>query len=88
MSVTVFTTGPSCHLCRVTKVHMQRRGIDFVEVRLDENPVLAEKIRELGFVAAPVVLVDDEDCWEGYSSDRIDALAVDLAQSEDLAVSA
>lgn len=78
MSVTVFTTGPSCHLCRVTKVHLKRRGIDFDEVRLDENPALAEKVRELGFTTAPVVLIDDEDCWEGYSSDRIDELAAEL----------
>lgn len=81
MSVTVFTTGPSCHLCRVTKVHLKRRGIPFEEVRLDENPVLAEKVRELGFVTAPVVLVDEEDVWDGYSSDRIDALAADLAET-------
>lgn len=78
MSVTVFTTGPSCHLCRVTKVHLKRRGIDFDEVRLDENPDLAERVRELGFTTAPVVLIDDEDCWEGYSSDRIDELAAEL----------
>lgn len=79
MSVTVFTTGPSCHLCRVTKVHMKRRGIDFDEVRLDENPALAERVRELGFTTAPVVLVDDEDVWEGYSSESIDALAAELS---------
>lgn len=77
-SVTVFTTGPSCHLCRVTKVHMKRRGIEFDEVRLDESPTLADKIRDLGFTTAPVVLVGEDDVWEGYSCDRIDALAAEL----------
>lgn len=81
-SVTVFTTGPSCHLCRVTKVHLKRRGIEFEEVRLDEKPDLAEKVRELGFVTAPVVLVDEDEVWDGYSSDRIDALAAEMASSD------
>lgn len=78
-AVTVFTTGPSCQMCRVTKTHMTKRGIDFEEVRLDENPYLAEKVRELGFTTAPVVLIGDEDVWDGYSSDRIDALAAEFA---------
>lgn len=81
MTVTVFTTGPRCQMCRVTKMHMTSLGIPFEEVRLDEHPELAEKVRELGFMTAPVVLVDDEDVWEGYSSERIDALAAQLTVS-------
>lgn len=79
MSITVFTTGPSCQLCRTTKMHLTKRGIAFEEVRLDENPSLAEMVRELGFTTAPVVLVDDEDVWDGYRSEAIDALAAELA---------
>lgn len=81
MSVTVFTTGPGCHLCLTTKIHMKRRGIEFEEVRLDQNPDLADKVRELGFITAPVVLVDDDDVWEGYSSDHIDALAAEVSET-------
>lgn len=82
MSVTVFTTGPGCHLCLTTKIHMKRRGIAFDEVRLDQNPVLADKVRELGFVTAPVVLIDDlDEVWEGYSSDSIDELAAEVCET-------
>lgn len=77
-SVTVFTTGPTCQMCRTTKLHMKRKGIDFEEVRLDETPGLADKVRELGFTMAPVVLVDDEDVWDGYRSDAIDQLAREI----------
>lgn len=79
MSITVFTTGPSCQLCRVTKMHLKRAGIDFEEVRLDEDPVLAEKVRELGFVTAPVVLVGEEDVWDGYRAEAIEQLALELS---------
>lgn len=78
MTVTVFTTGPACHLCHTTKFHLKRRGVPFEEVRLDQRPELAEKVRELGFTTAPVVLVDDDDVWDGYSSDRIDDLAREI----------
>lgn len=78
MTVTVFTTGPTCQMCRMTKIHMKRKGIDFEEVRLDEVPEVAEKVRELGFTMAPVVLVNDEDVWDGYRSDAIDQLAREI----------
>jgi glutaredoxin len=61
---------------------MKRRGIPFDEVRLDLNPELADKVRELGFVTAPVVLVDElDEVWEGYSSDSIDALAAEVSET-------
>lgn len=78
MTVTVFTTGPACQMCRMTKLHMKRKGISFEEVRLDEAPDLADKVRELGFTMAPVVLVNDEDVWDGYRSDAIDQLAREI----------
>lgn len=77
-AVTVFTTGPACQMCRTTKIHLRKRGIVFDEVRLDENPELADKVRELGFTMAPVVLVNDEDVWDGYRSDAIDQLANEI----------
>lgn len=79
MAVTVFTTGPTCQMCRVTKIHLKNKGIDFEEVRLDEHPDLAEKVRELGFTTAPVVLVDEDDVWDGYRSEAIDELAADMS---------
>ena len=79
MTVTVFTTGPGCHLCYTTKIHLKRRGIQFDEVRLDENPDLAEVVRELGFTTALVVLIDEDDVWAGYRADAIDALASEMS---------
>lgn len=78
-AITVFTTGPTCQMCRTTKLHMKRKGIDFEEVRLDENPDLADAVRGLGFTMAPVVLVNDEDVWDGYRSDAIDQLAQEIS---------
>lgn len=79
MVVTVFTTGPGCHLCLVTKTHLKKRGVQFEEVRIDQNPDLADLLKALGYLTAPVVLVDEDDVWQGYSGDSIDELAKDLA---------
>lgn len=78
MTVTVFTTGPACQMCRITKMQMKRKGIAFEEVRLDEHPELADVVKELGFTQAPVVLVNDEDVWEGFRSEAIDQLAWEM----------
>jgi glutaredoxin-like protein NrdH len=68
-------------MCLTTKIHLKKRGINFEEVRLDENPELADLVRELGFTTAPVVLIDEDDVWDGYRSDAIDELAEGLVTS-------
>lgn len=71
MGVTVFTTGPGCHLCLVTKKHLERRGVEFEEIRIDQHPEWADRLKAMGYETAPVVLVDEDDVWQGYSSDSL-----------------
>lgn len=71
MSVTVFTTA-SCPQCLVTKRHLKDRNVEFEEIRIDQNPDWADRLKGMGFMAAPVVLVEDDDVWSGYSSDSIE----------------
>ncbi|MDN4521389.1 glutaredoxin domain-containing protein [Mycolicibacterium austroafricanum] len=74
--VTVYTNGPSCMACTQTKRHLDRRGIAYTELPLDEGNTAAAI--ELGFTTAPVVCVSIdgvESSWAGYRPDRIDAIA-------------
>lgn len=71
MTVTLFTTVP-CYKCLVTKKHLQTRGVEFEEIRIDEAPEWGERLKAMGYETAPVVLVGDEDVWEGYSSESIE----------------
>ena len=76
--VTVYTAGPSCQACAMTKRHLDRRGIPFTEVPIDGDEHIIEAINELGFTTAPVVCASTpggELSWDGYRPDRIDALA-------------
>lgn len=75
--VTVYTSGPSCMQCRMTKRHLEGRGIPFSEVAIDSDDNILAAITELGFTTAPVVCASTwkgEESWDGYRPDRIDAL--------------
>lgn len=82
MTVTVYTSGPSCQACVMTKRHMDRRGIAYTEVAIDSDDGILAAAEELGLKAAPIVCAatpDGERYWDGYRPDRIDALVGDAA---------
>lgn len=78
MTVTVYTTGPGCMACTLTKRHLERRGIPYAEIRIDSDDNILAAINELDLTTAPVVCAstsNGEQYWDGYRPDRIDALA-------------
>lgn len=73
MSVIVYTQ-PACVQCTSTKRHLEKRGIAYEELPMDDD-VLAQA-KAAGITAAPVVLVEGRAVWGGYRPDAIDRLAV------------
>lgn len=77
--ITVYTTGPSCQKCRMTKRMLDTKGVPYVEVDITENPdARAYVTGDLGYSVAPVVVVDDEDHWSDLRPDHIDRIAARL----------
>lgn len=77
ITVTVYTSGPSCMACVQTKRHLDRRGIAYTEVAIGSDDGITAAAQELGLSTAPVVCAstaDGEQYWDGYRPDRIDAL--------------
>ncbi|WP_373202630.1 glutaredoxin domain-containing protein [Mycobacterium marinum] len=78
--VTVYTRNhPKCMACEATKRRLNRRGIAFSEVDIDDDPNISEALTYLGLASLPVVLAETstgERCWSGFRPDKIDALAV------------
>jgi len=79
--VTVYTSGPGCKACTLTKRHLEKRGIAFSEVPIDSDDNILAAADELGLRAAPIVCVTTwagekpvNDYWDGYRPDRIDAI--------------
>ncbi|MDX2377781.1 glutaredoxin family protein [Microbacterium sp. LRZ72] len=80
VSVTVYTTGPACVQCRLTRRRLDEAGIRHSEIdlTLDVNAAARDYVTEdLGYSQAPVVVVDGEPehHWSGFRPDRIDHLA-------------
>ena len=79
MSVTVYSTGPGCQRCTLTKKALDKRGVPFVEVDLREQPQARDYVsEELGYTEAPVVVVEDgtgQDHWSGFRPDQIARVA-------------
>lgn len=77
--IIVYTTGPECMRCTMTKRLLAQRGVRFIEVDIRTNPAAREYVvHDLGYTQAPVVVVSDEDHWSGFRPDKVDALAARL----------
>lgn len=75
-AITVYTTGPSCGKCTMTKLMLTSKGILFNEVNIrDDAAAYAYVTEDLGYSVAPVVVVDEHDHWGDLRPDQIERLA-------------
>lgn len=67
---------PACPACTLTKRLLTSLGVPYIEEDAADPQNLAA-LKELGFLAAPVVCagVSNDDMWSGFQPDRIKALA-------------
>lgn len=80
-TITVYTTGPACMQCRLTKTALSAVGLGFEEIDVRQAPDALDFIQnELGYSQAPVVVVDDEDHWCGFQPDQIRRVATLLTR--------
>ena len=70
---TVYTKN-NCVQCDMTKRLMDKVGIEYDTVNISENPEALDKLIQLGYRAAPVVITEN-DSWAGFNPDKIADLA-------------
>ncbi len=70
--VTIYTL-PACVQCESTKRYLAKKGVEFQEVSMDQNIEALEKIKEMGYSQAPVV-VAGESTWSGFRLDSLQKL--------------
>ena len=73
MSITVYTK-PSCPGCTLTKKLLDRNGIPYIQRDITEDPEALQRVKELGYLQAPVVETPTES-WSGFRPDKIGELA-------------
>ena len=77
MAVTVYTK-PSCVQCTATYRALDDSGIEYNVLDLSEDATALERVKELGYLQAPVVVTEDEH-WSGFRPDKIAELAGRIA---------
>lgn len=77
MTITLYTK-PRCVQCDATKKALGRAGLNYVEVDLTQDDQALQKVLDMGFQAAPVVMAG-EDAWSGFRPDKIKNIATQVA---------
>ena len=69
-AVTVYTK-PACAQCRMTTKWLDKNHIHYKLIDVTKNPEALQHILDLGYLAAPVVQVDDKTHWSGFRPDLL-----------------
>lgn len=70
--ITVYSV-PECGQCEATKRVLNRAGMPYTEVDLSRNREQLDRLKALGFKAAPVVETP-LGTWSGFRPDKLAAL--------------
>ena len=58
----------------MSKKLLKREGKEYVEIDITEDADGLAKIKELGYLQAPVVITDTGEHWSGFNPDKIKAI--------------
>lgn len=77
MTVTVFTKN-ACMQCVATFRQLDKKGIRYNKVNIEETPEALDQVASLGYRQMPVVLAnagsENEQHWAGFNPGRIAGL--------------
>ena len=79
--MTVVYTKPQCIQCDMTKRLMDKIGVEYTTVDIVENPEELNKLIEMGYRSAPVVVADNGESWAGFQPDKITGLAAQITSA-------
>lgn len=64
---------PSCVQCTATRKSLDNKGVEYRYVDVTADDEALETVRQLGYLAAPVVVTETEH-WSGFRPDKIATL--------------
>lgn len=72
-TITVYSK-PNCVQCTATTNTLDKKGIDYNVIDLTQDESAMDKVKELGYRQAPVVVASESNHWAGFNPAKIDAL--------------
>ena len=79
--VTVYSK-TACVQCTATYRALDGKGIPYTVVDITQVPEALAYVCDLGYVQAPVVVVDEHSQWSGFRPDCIEATAPALGATD------
>lgn len=82
MAVVTVYTAPGCGQCVFTKKWLDRKSASYQEVDLSQDAQAMAAVKALGYMRAPVVIVNDdgdnqnEKHWFGFRPDLLEQFAL------------
>ena len=73
--MTIVYTKPNCVQCNMTKRHMDKIGVKYTTVDITKDPTALDKLIEMGYKAAPVVIAPNGTSFAGFQPEKIQAIA-------------
>ena len=72
-NVTLYTK-KRCQQCKLTKLWLDEHGVHYQAVDIIENKKAAERLKQLGYQAVPVVVIhaEPETSWSGFRPDVLE----------------
>ncbi|QBI97810.1 NrdH-like glutaredoxin [Mycobacterium phage Zeuska] len=71
LGVTVYSA-EDCFKCRLTAKELEKGGVEFREVRVDQDPEALKLVKQKGYETAPVVHVASTGAWwDDFRADKI-----------------
>lgn len=79
MTVELFSKN-GCVQCNASERALKKFGVDYAKTNMSQDMEAFDYVINLGFQAAPVILVKDDegnitDSWSGFNPDKIAELA-------------
>lgn len=68
--VTVYSL-PDCVGCAATKRALDKAGVEYEEIPLQEHPDLVARFKQQGLAQAPIVETSDGDRWAGFNPGKL-----------------
>ena len=65
---------PSCVQCNATYRALDDRGVEYDVVDMSKDEQALQKVKDLGYLQAPVVITPQGEHWSGFRPDLIATL--------------
>lgn len=74
-STPVIYTKPQCVQCDMTIKLMNKLGVKYHTVDLSTNEEALATVKDMGYMSAPVIVVNEDNHWSGFRMDKVKSLS-------------